>query len=157
MKEFTRIKYDVFRMICDGDKCIVGFNQEFKVYTVKKGKSARFKKHDFNWTGCIGQPYGLVRVRPRIPRIFKWIFDSPNFSILRIFRFSEFVGSSNWWHCCIFRLTWLIEKRELKIENEKSSESISKILSNIDSALDNRNQNDTNKDSASMEEMRWVF
>jgi len=58
---------------------------------------------------------------------------------------------------CIFRLTWLIEKRELKIENEKSSESISKILSNIDSALDNRNQNDTNKDSASMEEMRWVF
>ena len=48
----------VFRMICDGDKCIVGFNQEFKVYTVKKGKSARFKKHDFNWTGCIGQPYG---------------------------------------------------------------------------------------------------
>ena len=82
---------------------------------------------------------------------------SNEYLILRIFRFSEFVGSSNWWHCCIFRLTWLIEKRELKIENEKSSESISKILSNIDSALDNRNQNDTNKDSASMEEMRWVF
>jgi len=96
-------------MICDGDKCIVGFNQEFKVYTVKKGKSARFKKHDFNWTGCIGQPYGL---------------------------------------------TWLIEKRELKVESENSTESISKILSNIDSALDNRNQNDTNKDSASMEQMR---
>ena len=77
----------------------------------------------------------------------KWIFD-----------FAEYFDPSNFeFFFIIFRLTWLIEKRELKVENEKSSESISKILSNIDSALDNRNQNDTNKDSASMEEMRLVF
>ena len=94
-----------------------------------------------------------IRVRIlRLKDFLEFYEFSNEYFIVRIFRFFEL--RTNF---CILSLTWLIEKRELKIENEKSSESISKILSNIDSALDNRNQNDTNKDSASMEEMRWVF
>ena len=92
---------------------------------------------------------------PRINRFleitqYTEFYDSSNF------RATEISDTSNF-KINIFRLTWLIEKRELKVESENSTESISKILSNIDSALDNRNQNDTNKDSVSMEQMRSVF
>jgi len=55
-----------------------------------------------------------------------------------------------------FRLTWLIEKGKLKAEDEteNSEKKLEKILENFESALDNRNQFDRNKNLEEMEKIK---
>ena len=45
-------------MISDGDKVIIGFNDNFKLVTVKSGKTGNYLKHSFLWDNCIGKPFG---------------------------------------------------------------------------------------------------
>jgi len=45
-------------MISDGDKCIVGYGDSFKIFEVKKGKNVKYNKHTFSWDSCIGKSYG---------------------------------------------------------------------------------------------------
>ena len=57
-------------------------------------------------------------------------------------------------HFCFLnhlRLTWGIEKKQLSIEGGYKIEStVEKLLQEKDSALDNRNQHDRNKDAEQM-------
>ena len=54
-----------------------------------------------------------------------------------------------------FRLTWYIEHRDLHVDGKyKVENTVEKLLSEKDSALDNRNQHDRNKDADQMAKVR---
>ena len=55
----------------------------------------------------------------------------------------------------IFRLTWYIEHRDLHVDGKyKVETTVEKLLSEKDSAIDNRNQHDRNKDAEQMAKVR---
>jgi len=45
-------------LIKNGDRCVIGLNDIYKVMIVKKGKQASYEKHKFDWDSCIGQQWG---------------------------------------------------------------------------------------------------
>ena len=47
-------------LIKDGDRCVIGINGLYKVMVIKKGKTASYEKHKFDWDSCIGQQWGYA-------------------------------------------------------------------------------------------------